>query len=256
MDDTLNFTTTLAQTTGQLLLKYYHNTNARLKADKTVITEGDLAADRHITQAIRAEFPNDHIISEERQTNYPEHAPVTWIIDPLDGTTNFSLGVHYWGVSIARIVDGFPDTAALYFPIFNELYSAQRGAGAFLNGNRLHLPGLDDQPAALFLCCSRTHRQYNVRVRAKPRIIGSAAYTFCGVASGTAIVGFECTPKIWDIAASWLVLTEAGGALESYENAPFPMQPGEDYNGASFPMLGAISQKKLDTARDRITKKN
>ena len=112
MTDPLTFAAQLAQETGQLLLQYYQSpdTRSQLKPDKTIITEADLAADQHIAKAIQTQFPDDHILSEENNTTYTGH--ITWVIDPLDGTSNFALGVHYWGVSIARIVDGWPDIAA------------------------------------------------------------------------------------------------------------------------------------------------
>lgn len=256
MTDAYTFAIQLARESGQLLLEYYTNPNtqSRLKADHTIITEADLAADQHITNAIRAQFPDDHILSEEHNTTYVDTATPTWVIDPLDGTANFSLGVHYWGVSIARVVNGWPEIGVLYFPYINELYTAQRGGGVQLNGTPLRVSP-PKHPISFFICDSRLHRRYDARIRYKCRILGSAAYNFCAIARGASIAGFESTPKIWDIAASWLVLQEAGGAIHPYEGAPFPMVAGKNYEGTSYPVLGAINAETLTQMRQKITPK-
>lgn len=256
MTDPLAFATDLAQETGQFLLRYYQSphTHSTLKPDHTIVTEADLAADQHLAQAIHTNFPNDHLLSEEGNTRYTGNT--SWVIDPLDGTSNFALGIHYWGVSIARIVDGWPDTAALYFPVFGELYTAQRGQGATLNGKIIRTSDASQPlPISFFTCDSRVYRRYHVEIPYKARILGSAAYNFCALARGVSTVGFETTPRIWDIAASWLVLLEAGGAIHPYAQAPFPLQPGTDYKTIPFPLLGAENAETLAYARQRITRK-
>jgi myo-inositol-1(or 4)-monophosphatase len=256
MTDPLVFAADLAQETGQLLLRYYQspNTQSELKPDHTILTNADLAADRHITSAIRAKLPHDHILSEEDNTIYS--GQTTWVIDPLDGTSNFALGVHYWGVSISRIVDGWPDIAALFFPMIGELYTAQRGRGAQLNGRAIRADSVPyPRPVSFFTCDSRVFRQYHVEVPYKARILGSAAYNFCAIARGIFTIGFETTPRIWDIAASWLVLTEAGGAICAYNESPFPLIPGTDYKPTPYPTLGAENEEILAQARSWITKK-
>ncbi len=93
--------------------------HARLKGDRSVVTEADLAADRLISASIHGEYPGDAFLSEELQPSISgEDVDAIWVIDPLDGTTNFSLGLPIWGVSIARLVGGWPDIGVLYFPIF------------------------------------------------------------------------------------------------------------------------------------------
>ncbi len=256
MTNPLTFATELARTTGQLLLRYYQSPNihSELKPDRTILTEADLASDHAITTAIRKTFPDDHILSEENNTTYAGHT--TWVIDPLDGTSNFAMGVHYWGVSIARIVNGWPDIAALCFPVFGEIFTALRGGGAFLNGTPIRADAVPyPRPVSFFTCDSRVFRRYQVEIPYKARILGSAAYNFCAVARGTSAVGFETLPRIWDIAASWLVLKEAGGALQSYAEEPFPLKPGTDYKPIPFPILGAESEDMLAQAYSRITKK-
>jgi len=256
MTNPLSFAAHLARETGQLLLQYYQspNTRSHLKPDKTVLTEADLAADQHIAQAIQTQFPDDHILSEENNTIYS--GQTTWVIDPLDGTSNFALGVHYWGISIARIVNGWPDIAALSFPVLRELFTAQRGQGAQLNGAAIRADSVPHpRPVSFFTCDSRVFRRYHVEIPYKARILGSAAYNFCAIAHGVSAIGFETTPRVWDIAASWLVLKEAGGAIEPYAEEVFPLQPGTDYKSIPFPILGAENEPMLAQARKQIIKK-
>ncbi len=136
MDDPWVFAVKLALQAGNLLRTFYNPAGvaATAKADRTVVTEADLASDRMITQAIREHYPNDEIISEESSHQVQHAQSPIWIVDPLDGTTNFSLGLSLWGVSIARISNGYPELGAVYFPMINELYSARKGSGAFHHG--------------------------------------------------------------------------------------------------------------------------
>jgi myo-inositol-1(or 4)-monophosphatase len=260
MSKALEFAIQLGKQAGELLLGHYHSkqVDTQLKADHSAVTQADLAADHLISNAIQRAYPGELLLSEELQPTLPSDVrkipQALWIVDPLDGTTNFSLGLHFWGVSIARLVDGWPDTAVLYFPLIDELYIAQRGQGACLNGVHIQVVSGHPQSAlSFFACCSRTHRQYQVRIPYKTRILGSAAYTFCAVARGLAILGFEATPKIWDLAGAWLLVGEAGGVIETlHGNQPFPLQHDVHYSRQSYPTLAAASQQIAQRARRQI----
>jgi myo-inositol-1(or 4)-monophosphatase len=257
MKSPIQFATQLAQETGELLLEYFHikGTRANLKPDRTVVTEADLAADKLIADSISAAFPEDHILSEEGDTIVEEINSPIWVIDPLDGSTNFSLGMHTWGVSIARVVEGMPDTAALFFPMFGELYTSQRNQGAFLNEEPIQVKPLEKgHPAAFITCCSRTFRNYQVNLRYKPRIFGSAAYDLCVIARGAAIIGFQAQPKIWDLSAGWLLVQEAGGVLKPFEGSmPFPLTANIDYDQVFFPTIMAADDDLAREAHTKIT---
>lgn len=259
MDAAYEYAVRLAQQTGQLLLTHLsHNTVARLKRDKSIVTDADLAADRLIAGEIRANFPGEPILSEELQPQ-SSGAPngYLWVIDPLDGTTNFSLGLPFWGISIARLFNGIPEMGVLYFPQLDELYSARAGMGAEYNGSRLSCEHpLGSQPISFFSCCSRTYRIFDVKLKYKPRILGSATYSLCSVARGIAVIAFEATPKIWDLAAAWLVLQEAGAIIETYDNLdPFPIKESLDYGKISYTTLAAINPSLLAEARQKIIRK-
>ncbi len=261
-DAVVTFATGLARQAGAVLLEHYRNGNfdPSLKGDRSVVTLADVASDRLIAAAIHERFPSDLIVSEELNPYYPTEArgeAGVWIVDPLDGTTNFSLGFHFWGVLLARLVDGWPQTSVMYFPLIDEIYVAQRGQGAWFNDQPLHIqPPSALRPLSFFACCSRTHKRYHVSIPYKERIVGSTAYTLCTVARSIAVIGFEATPKIWDLAAPWLLVSEAGGALETHDGSrPFPLQTGVDYAHQSYPILAGATQELVEQARQQITLK-
>jgi myo-inositol-1(or 4)-monophosphatase len=259
MENILSFSENLARQTGQILTQYYQKANlsAHLKADRSLVTEADLVADRLIAAALQQAFPKDGLISEELQPVSPEDISSVWIIDPLDGTTNFSLGIPFWGVSIAHLVNGCPETAAVYFPVLNEMYSAQKGKGACFNGLPLQIePAMLNRPGTFFACCSRTYRRFTVSIPYKTRILGSAAYNFCILARGIALLAFEAAAKIWDIAGVWLVASEAGAVIQTInQESPFSIMGKTDYRKRNFPVLAALNAELETTGLSQIEPK-
>lgn len=248
----------LAKTVGEGLLNSFHHRDPEfdIKSDRTLVTDADRAASASITRAIKMEFPEDGIVSEEEITVYPSQ-DVVWVIDPLDGTTNFTQGLHHWGVSIAYFIQGVPQYGSLYFPISGEHYTASSGGGAFLNGQPLRMDQTNQpQRFSFFVHCSRMHHRYQTSLPYKTRSLGSSAYHLCLVAKGTAVLAFESRAKLWDLAAGWLVVRESGGKIESFHDpAPFPAQVGLDYNNFNYSILAGTSQEVMEFARARIQRK-
>jgi myo-inositol-1(or 4)-monophosphatase len=264
-DDTLlDFTIQLAKEAGDLLLEYFYHTYKKIsfKNDSSVVTEADLAVDQLISGELHKRLPGDQIISEELSplievNNSKGMDHPTWVIDPLDGTTNFTLGLPFWGTLLTRTRFGMPSMTVMYFPLLSELYTAIDGQGGYLNQEPIHT--IKDSPGAtqaFFACCSRTHRNYDIKIPYKTRILGSAAYSFCMVGRGSALIGFEATPKIWDIAGPWLLVKEAGGIIESFNgNLPFPISSSVHYEDEKYPTLAAATPKLMIKARNWIQPK-
>jgi myo-inositol-1(or 4)-monophosphatase len=258
MTDSLSFAVQLARQAGDILEEYFssRSLSTRLKSDDSVVTDADLASDHWITRQITTQFPGNLILSEELQPDYlvndPNNLAAVWVIDPLDGTTNFSLGLPIWGVCITRVVEGWPQETVQFFPRTNELYSAKSGEGAWLNDSPIHVDQ-SNQTSTFFSCCSRTYQRYQISIPYKTRIMGSAAYSFCCVARGAAIIGFEAAPKIWDIAGAWLLIQEAGGVIETLDGSlPFPLQSAVDYRNQNFPTLAAPNPRLLKNSYQKI----
>ena len=238
----------LAREAGQRLLASYGRVQAEVKADGSVITAADREVDRFLHREIHKLYPDHEVISEEAETVYTGRAP-TWVIDPLDGTANFALGVGYWGCSIAVVTEGIPLVGVLVMPLLRLEFWAVRGGGAFLNGERLGGParGVSERNSFLAIC-SRTWRYLGIPVRQKARLLGSAAYDLAAVAQGIAVGCSQVLSHIWDLAAGWLLLQESGravGPLLPGAPDPFPMIGGLDYGGRVFPLAAAADRRFL-----------
>lgn len=252
----LSFAQALAAEAGALAAGYYRRTQARRKGDGTLVTEADEQANRLIVERIVAAWPDHRVLSEEGSTFYDPTAEYTWVIDPLDGTTNFARGFPIWGVSIALLHGGNPCVAVVDFPLLHETYWAGAGRGAFCNGEPLQT----DQTARMdnqhiFTQCTRTRRRMRVQSPLKARMLGSAAYHLLSVASGSALAAVESTPKVWDLAGAALVAEEAGAALVGMDGeALFPLPPvAQDYAAISRPMLAGANRQILAEFRESVS---
>jgi myo-inositol-1(or 4)-monophosphatase len=250
----------IADRAGALLLHHFRDETlvSEWKADYSIVTVADVEADELIRAELTDHFPADAILSEELAPDSAAASPAssarTWVVDPLDGTTNFSLGIQHWGVSIARCDAKGPDVGVLYFPALGELYVASRGAGATMNGRPIHVRAPSaSRLVGMIACCARTPRLHHVNLPMKVRVFGSAAYTLACVARGSAAIGMETRPHVWDLAAGWCLVEEAGGVIETLDGSrPFPLAPGRCHGDLSFPVLAAASPGLAAQAREHI----
>ena len=240
----LDFAGELAAGCGALAVETFGQHTAQRKSDGTLVTKTDEAIDRLISTRIGDAFPGHAILSEEQITIYDPAVEFTWVVDPLDGTTNFTNGLPIWGVSLALLQGGQPVVGVLDFPLLGEQYQAVLGGGATRGIEQLATSPLTAPNDEQFLMkCTRTDRLYQLATPLKSRIMGSAAYHICKVADGTALAGIEASPKVWDLAAAWLIVKEAGGAIMAVSGeAIFPL-PAErrDYRTRSFVTLTAAN---------------
>lgn len=244
----LAFAQNVAWEAGQIETGYFRRSHARRKADGTLITEADEQANAFIVEKLHTQFPDHAILSEEGNTVYDPSKRYTWVIDPLDGTTNFARGMIIWGVSIALLDAGDPVIGVLHFPLLHETFSAILGNRAFCNEELLELDDeatIDNQQ--IITLCTRSRRRFQIDTPLKTRMLGSAAYHLLSVATGAALGGVECTPKVWDLAAAYLVLKEAGGAVTYIGGDPvFPLPPTpRDYVADARAVIAAGSPRIL-----------
>lgn len=241
----------LARAAGKRLLGWFGNTEVHMKSDGTTLTQADTAVDAFICAEITTNFPDDLIISEEmNHSHYPDNEYV-WVIDPLDGSTNFSQGLPLWGVSIALLEHGQPSIAVLYFPVFDMLCHAIAGAGAFEDRHSISArrPG-EVARHSIFTCSAGAERHYWPRLRAKRRTFGSTIYELYLVARGQALFSIVPEPKVWDLAAAWLLIGEAGGVIDTLDGSvPFPLKGAENYSRPHFPLLAAASPEMWKRVR-------
>jgi len=252
----LSFAQRLAAEASALAVGYFRHTQARRKSDGTLVTEADERANRLIVERIQAAWPDHAVLSEEETTTYDPASVYTWVIDPLDGTTNFARGFPIWGASVALLAGGVPLVAALDFPLLHERYWATAGGGAFCNDERLQTdPGARIDNQQIFTQCTRTRRRLRIQSPLKARMLGSATYHLLAVARGSSLVAVEITPKVWDLAGAVLVVQEAGGVVDGLEGSPLlPLPPlAMDYAAVSSPTLAAANQQVLDEFRTSVT---
>ena len=252
----LTFATSLAAECSEYALSQFGLHPARRKHDGTLVTETDLFIDRLIVRRLADAYPAHRVLSEEQTTSYDAAAEFTWVVDPVDGTTNFARGMPVWGVSVALLQHGRPVAGVIDFPMIQERFTAAAGAGAWRNGEAIHTADNDlADDELLMMKCTRTDKLFDVRLPLKARIYGSAAYHLCKVADGSALAGIEATPKVWDLAAAYLLVVEAGGMATTWQRAPiFPLAAeSRDYADVATPIFVAANQAIQDALFAGVT---
>ena len=252
--DYLTFAVALATEAAAIGVAQYGTSQARRKYDGTLVTQTDEQIDRLVSARIRAANADAFILSEEQATWYDPAAPVVWVVDPVDGTTNFARGVPVWGVSIGVLMGGAPVAGVVNFPLLGEIFTATLGGGAFRNGEPIRVSDVPLDDEQLIMECTRTRKRWRFDLPLKSRVLGSAAYNVCKVADGTALACSEATPKIWDLAAAGLVLSEAGGAMGGHHGEVLLPLPAErlDYRDRAMPLLVARDEELLAALRAGI----
>jgi len=220
-----------------------------LKADGSLITSCDRWSDNMLVEGLAELYPKEGVLSEEGRQLLPATSAY-WVVDPLDGTTNFAAGIPYWAISLARFEEGVPVLAVLDVPPLRQRIVAMRGHGAWRNGKPLHPPSMQTNPAGCASLCSRSIRVLQKlphrRFPGKIRLLGVASLNLVSVAMGQTVAALEATPKIWDLAAAWLVLTELQCPLTWLNQAPEGIAAGTDLSQTDFPVLVADRPETLD----------
>lgn len=205
----------------------------RHKGAIDLVTEADLASEKAILDIVRREFPEIAVMAEESSSDYSATMTgAAWVIDPLDGTTNFAHGFPHFAVSIGYAVDGVPLAGVIYCPMRDELFYGCRGKGAWLNSNRIRVSTAADLLHSLV----GTGFPYDVHgtlpkvlqtlERVLPKVqdirrAGAAALDLAYVACGRLDGFWEMNLKPWDTAAGALLVEEAGGRLTDFRGGPF-----------------------------------
>ncbi|MEK7547986.1 MAG: inositol monophosphatase family protein [Patescibacteria group bacterium] len=221
----LNFLTKTARSAGNLVLKG-SKTPLKItkKGENDLVTQIDKASERLIIREIKSAFPDHSIIAEEssfKETSIGSSKYI-WFIDPLDGTTNFVHGLPFYSVSIALFkTNGNLVAGIVYAPALNEIFYAEEGKGAFLNGKKIHVSKTKTVKDSLLVTGfpyndKKINLPYFALMLSKSqavRRLGSAALDLCYTAAGRFDGYWEFGLKPWDIAAGALIIKEAGGLV-------------------------------------------
>ncbi|MFN9623586.1 MAG: inositol monophosphatase family protein [Cyanobacteriota bacterium] len=226
----------------------FGRSTAERKPDGTLVTACDLWSDRTIVDGLGTLHPGEGILSEEGDCRLPDTAAF-WVVDPLDGTTNFAAGIPCWSISMARFEGGQPVLGILDVPPLKLRIVAKAGEGVWRNGEPLSAPAPNPHPGTCVSLCSRSIRVLQQRpdrpFPGKLRMYGVASLNLASVALGQTVAALEATPKIWDLAAAWLVLRELSCAVHWIAGDPARVASGTDLTAMGFPVLAADGEETL-----------
>lgn len=199
-----------------------------------LVTEYDLAVEKFLKEELPPLVPGSIFFGEEEAENADPGAGWAFIVDPIDGTTNFVRGLQQSAISVALAQDGTVEYGVVYDPYKGEMFSARRGGGAFLNGRPIHVSETPLERGIFGMGTAIYRREYLVptmrvteqlfRRSCDFRRMGSAALDLCAVACGRTDAFFEYSLCPWDYAAGSLVLTEAGGTICTLEGRPLSIR--------------------------------
>jgi myo-inositol-1(or 4)-monophosphatase len=222
----------IARDAGEILrARFGQPHDVRFKGTIDLVTEADRAAEDLIADRLRAVCPDHELLCEEGSVGATAGASYRWVVDPLDGTTNFAHGLPTFAVSIALEDGGVPVVGVVYDPMRDELFVARKGGGATLNGTPLLVSAVDQLIASILVTgfsydfARRGHqaeiwRDFLTRVQAI-RQTGSAALNLCYIAAGRLDGYWERGISPWDVAAGAVIVTEAGGKVSDMQGGPF-----------------------------------
>jgi len=227
---------------GKILQKRFSLPHkSKSKGRRNLVTEADLQSEKKIIGIIRAEFPGHGIVSEEAGELKAERE-YKWIIDPLDGTNNYFFGIPIYCVNIALVRRGEPVLGLTYDPVRKELFQAVRGKGAYLNGRKIRVSGvqtLERASAGVDLGYNPERSRELLEIQARlwgqvhlVRLLGSSALGMAYAACGRLGLYFHKYVYPWDIAAGLLLVREAGGEVTDFKGRPVGVDSHEIVAGS------------------------
>ena len=236
---------------GEILMSYFGKISEYTvkESQSSIVTKADIESEKTIIEIILEKFPDHNTLGEEigfRNRN----SEFTWVIDPLDGTSNFAAGIPWFGVIICVLKNDIPFMAGCFLPVQNEIYFAEKGKGAFRNGEKIKVSSeteLKNILAAYSLDYSdepgKTEREAKViqQIVSGIRNLRSTncIIDFCYTADGKLGACMNQTTKIWDIAAPGLIIEEAGGKVTDIQGNHFDFSLNETNFDRNFTIVGS-----------------
>jgi myo-inositol-1(or 4)-monophosphatase len=239
---------------GLIVKKYYGKVSASHKFDRSLTTKADMESENMIRDLLQKRFPDYSILGEETGRTGKE-SDYLWVIDPLDGTTNYAFQNPFFDISLGLVYKSKPIMGVVFYPPQNELFYAEKGGGAYLNNARITVSDRNKFDDSIIAFChgrdqQSVRRMINAFSRIKPvnnkvRQLGAAALELCYVACGRIDAFFMVGINPWDVAAGATILKEAGGKVSDFT--------GKDFDLTSHDILGSntrIHQKLLEILND------
>jgi myo-inositol-1(or 4)-monophosphatase len=219
---------------GSMLKEFKNDLNVEYKSTKDIVTKADIKSQSIIVDTIKETFPDDNFLTEESDKHILKENR-TWVIDPLDGTVNYSRDIPFYGVSIALFDKGSIVLGVIYLPVFDELYFAEKGQGAFFNDKKINCSSVSDISKSIFnfndfnigeINKLENYNQQKVNLVEiihdkcmRLKNFSSAVSEFAFLASGKIDAYFMIFCGYWDIAAGLLLVEEAGGKVSTFDGS-------------------------------------
>lgn len=234
---------------SKILMKYFGNLSSYdVKENQSnIVTLADLESEREIVSIIEKQFSDHNILAEETGLK-DKNSKYTWVIDPLDGTANFSVGLPSFGVLICLMEDSNPILGGAYLPYYRSLYYAERGKGATKNGKEIVVSN-DDQLKNVLVSYSLDYSENFSKIKYEVNIIekivqnvrnlraDNCLVDYCNTADGRLGASLNQTTKIWDIAAPSLIIEEAGGVVTDIKGKPICFDINKDNYTKNFTIV-------------------
>lgn len=234
-------------------------TSHALKFDGTPVTPVDVEVDQRLRAALRNAFPHHRVVSEELDARTVD-VEWQWVVDPVDGTSNFAAGLPHWAVSVALCHGGVPVLGIIDAPDLDHRWVAVRGEPCLRDGTPVRVRsgvGINDAATAhlpLFASLGLLRRiRRPVRVRLNPRVMGAVALDGALVADGVGVASATTGARIWDVAAAVVLVESAGGASVALGEPAFPLVPDRDHTDIRVPSAFGPSQPFLEELIHRLT---
>jgi myo-inositol-1(or 4)-monophosphatase len=242
MEPMVNIALRAARSAGEKILRATERME-KIRVDEKgrndFVTDVDRTSEKEIIHQLQKAYPDHRILAEESGYIGNPNSDHLWIIDPLDGTTNFICGIPHYAISIACFIKGRPEHAVIFDPAKQEEFTASRGRGAYVNGHRLRVTGRTNTNGAVFATGipfnepATTHMEPFLQVMSSLaqnssgiRRMGVASLDLAYVAAGRFDAFWEMYLKPWDIAAGVLLVKEAGGILSDFQGGDDYMESG------------------------------
>lgn len=231
----LDLSKKIAQSAGKILLEgQQKGFSIDYKGKSNLVTEIDKKSEQYIVGELRKAYP-DHSILGEEGSNETHNVNYRWIIDPIDGTTDYAHGHPYYCVSIGLEIEGEIAVGTVFAPVYNEMFTAAKGMGAFLNGKKISVSDIENieesllgtgfNPSAPELSKQNiTHFEHFQDHSHGIRRCGAAALDICYVAAGRLDGFWENGLSAWDMAAGKIIVEEAGGTITALNGSPFNIE--------------------------------
>ena len=242
----------IAREAGALLMGHFRrHVKVEYKGEVDLVTVADRESEALILKRIRALWPEHDVIAEEG-SRVQSGSDYRWYVDPLDGTTNFAHGFPVFCVSLALEYRGKRIAGAVYDPTRDEMFTAEQGRGAYLNGQRIHVSKISALAESLVATGFPSHKRHQnpniffyhqITLRTHGvRRAGSAALDLCCVACGRFEAFWEFNLKPWDTAAGVLMIEEAGGRVTDFDNGPFRIDSRETLASNALVHLALLAE--------------